>query len=88
MLAARACAPSSSVSGKAEVFISRDPRTGRFLKLKIACFVVGAVLALAGMSLRLRWLVWTAIVVLALGFALRFAVEGRADESGDDDTLT
>ncbi len=45
----------------------------RFVVWKVRLFMLGAALALGGMALSLRWLIWTALFVLAAGLALRFA---------------
>ena len=39
---------------------------------KVRLFALGAALAVAGMALTARWLVWVGIAVLAAGLALRF----------------
>lgn len=47
-------------------------------------FALGAVIALAGMYLRLDWLINVALGVLVLGFGLRFVPErGGAEESDE-----
>lgn len=54
------------------MFFRRDG-TGedRWLGAKIALFSVGAALAVVGMALRIDWLVWVAVAVLASGVLLR-----------------
>ncbi len=44
----------------------------RFLLWKIRLFVIGAVLALAGMGWQMQWLVWVGILALIVGLVLRF----------------
>lgn len=39
---------------------------------KVRLFAAGAALALAGMGLELRWLVWAGIAALLAGLTLRF----------------
>lgn len=53
---------------------SRERREGEdtFVVLKIRLFALGAALALVGMGLALRWLVWVGIGALTAGLALRF----------------
>lgn len=53
---------------------SRTRRDGAdaFLVWKVRLFAVGAAIALAGMALTWRWLVWVGIGTLAAGMALRF----------------
>ncbi len=53
---------------------SRERRGGEdaFVVWRVRLFALGAVLALAGMGLALRWLVWAGIGALAAGLALRF----------------
>lgn len=65
------------------VFFSRRGRSGPdiWLPLKLALFVVAAAAAVAGMALRVDWLVTAAIVLLALGILLRFL---HPRDSGDD----
>jgi len=38
---------------------------------KVRLFALGAALAVAGMALTVRWLVWAGIAALAVGMALR-----------------
>jgi hypothetical protein len=63
----------------------------RHLEWRVRVFGVGAVLALAGIYLRLDWLVNVALVVLVTGFLLRFLPDedddddGLDDDDGDDD---
>ncbi len=55
---------------------SRD-RTGSadaLLVWKVRLFVLGAVLALAGIAFDTSWLVWTGIAVLGVGMVLRFVI--------------
>lgn len=53
---------------------SRTRRDGAdaFLVWKVRLFAVGAAIALAGMALTWRWLVWVGIGALAAAMALRF----------------
>ncbi|MEZ4414837.1 MAG: hypothetical protein R3E10_03720 [Gemmatimonadota bacterium] len=55
---------------------SRAAPAGPFLVARAALFVLGAGLALVGMMLPSRVLVWIAIAVLLVAFLLRFV--GRA----------
>jgi hypothetical protein len=69
---------------------SRNPdRPVRHLEWRVRFFAAGALLALAGMYLRLDWVVNAALAVLLMGFLLRFLPEhgeGGADHEGDDAT--
>ncbi len=67
-------------------------RRGRdhYLTWKVRLFAIGATLGLAGMFLEIRELIWAAIVVLVVGFLLRFfqvsgsgsAADARAEDDG------
>lgn len=65
------------------IFTSRRNRGGPdiWLPLKVALFIVGAATAVAGMVLQRDWLVTVAIVLLGIGFLLRF-LKPR-DDSGE-----
>lgn len=70
------------------LFIRRSRREGSdpHLKLKVVLFVLGAIMAIAGMLLVWTWLVAAAMVVLGVGFIVRF-LPGRghtADEERAD----
>jgi hypothetical protein len=55
------------------MFVSRHRRgRDRFVRLKLACLVLGGVLGLVGMRLGNVVLVNVAIVIVLAGFALRF----------------
>ncbi|MGH7483751.1 MAG: hypothetical protein ACRELV_16505 [Longimicrobiales bacterium] len=52
---------------------SREPRgPDRYLDLKIALFLVGTGLAIAGMATSNSMLIWFAITAIAIGIGLRF----------------
>ncbi len=62
--------------------VSRDSdRPVRHLEWRVRLFAAGAALALAGMYMRLDWLINVALGVLLVGFALRFLPE----KGGEDD---
>lgn len=42
------------------------------MTLKAWAFAVGLTVAIVGMALALRWLVWTAVAILSVAFLLRF----------------
>lgn len=66
------------------MFIDRKPRKDDpWLAFKVGAFSAGAVLAMAGIYLRERWLIWAAIGVLMLGFAARFF--GASGEEGGEE---
>lgn len=59
------------------MFIDRSSRgEDPWLNFKVGAFVAGAGIAGAGIYFRLRWLIWVAIVVLLLGFGVRFVDRG------------
>lgn len=58
--------------------------TGHNLQLRMIFFAVGAALALGGMALEIEWLMNVALVVLLVGFALRFIGPKATDESSPD----
>jgi hypothetical protein len=64
------------------IFSSRRNRGGPdvWLPLKTALFIVGAAAAVAGMVLDRDWLITAAIVLLGIGFLLRF-VTPREDSA-------
>ncbi len=57
----------------------RAHREVRHLGLRVALFVIGAGVGFAGMWADLGWLVDVAIVVLMIGFALRFLPHDRSE---------
>jgi hypothetical protein len=71
----------------------RTGRASRWLEWKVRIFAIGAVLGLAGIFLDEQSLVTAALVVLAVGAALRLLPEGKetgegggeADEGETDD---
>lgn len=55
------------------MFVDRSPRgDDPWLNFKVGAFVLGAALAVAGIYLDARWVIWVAIGVLLVGFAARF----------------
>ena len=50
---------------------SQRAEDDRYVLWKVRLFALGAALALAGMALTIRWLVWAGIAALAAGLALR-----------------
>ena len=71
------------------VFIDRSPeRPVRFLEWRVRLFGAGAILAVAGMAAEMGWLIWIAIVVLLVGFLLRFVpVPDESEPAGRSGTL-
>ncbi len=64
-------------------FLSRSrKRSLKHLEWRVRLFGAGALLALVGISVRLSWLIYTAIAVLVSGVALRF-LEGPPPDDGD-----
>jgi multisubunit Na+/H+ antiporter MnhF subunit len=65
----------------------------RLLGQKMLVFVLGAVIALAGLATERDWLVYVALLLLLLGLAMRFVGRHRPedeppledDESAEDD---
>lgn len=57
----------------------------RHLEWRVRLFGAGAILAVVGMAADAEWLVNVAIVVLVVGFSLRFVPErgGEGDEADD-----
>ena len=49
-----------------------NDRPVRHLEWRIRLFGTGAILAIVGMYYRAMWVVWVAIVVLAVGLSVRF----------------
>jgi hypothetical protein len=60
------------------LFLDRSRGSRPHLELRVAVFVVGALLALGGMYLETRWLVGLAIFVLAAGMLVRFIPGGES----------
>ena len=50
----------------------RSGRDDPYLPWKVRLFVIGAVFALGGMALVMRWLVWAGVGVLVVALLLRF----------------
>jgi hypothetical protein len=60
--------------------VDRSRRGGDpYLKWKVRLFAVGATLGLAGIFLDIRGLIWAAIVVLVVGFLVRFLPHASGD---------
>jgi len=56
------------------VFLDRSSdRSTEYLGWRLLLFAAGAAIGLIGMFTEVRWLIWVAIAVLVVGFALRFA---------------
>ena len=53
--------------------------------IKTAAFGLALVAGITGMALALRWLVWTAVGLLAAAFLLRFARRSGPEASGPGD---
>lgn len=54
------------------------------LEWRVRLFMGGGVLGLVGIATERSWLIWVALAVLGVGFALRFSAdehEGEVDES-------
>lgn len=69
------------------VFVDRTRRAREYpwLPWKVRLFLVGAVLAVAGMGLESGLLVGIAIGILVLGFLVRFLPGGRGVAPEDDE---
>lgn len=65
--------------------ISRKPpgESDPYLQWKVRLFMLGAVIAAAGMTTEISWLVWAGVAVLAVGLGLRFLPK-RSDENQQD----
>ena len=67
------------------IFLDRRSREADpSLDWKIRVFAVGAILALVGMALESRILVWLAVAALLLGITLRFWAPGGTREETSD----
>jgi general stress protein CsbA len=71
----------------------REPRgEDPFLLVKLAIFVVAAIIAVIGIGAENEWVVFVAIVILAVGFVLgligKRAREKARDASSSDDEPT
>ena len=66
------------------MFRARRDRRGpdRWLPHKTMLFLLGSALGLTGMAAERAWLVYAAVAVLAIGFALRFLPRDSGDSSG------
>lgn len=66
--------------------LDRTKREGPHLEWRVRAFAVAAVFGLAGIYFDDRWLTGLAIVLLLVGFALRFAKPGaHATGTGPED---
>ena len=68
-------------------FLTRSrKRSLKCLEWRVRLFGAGALLALVGIAVQLSWLIYTAMVVLVAGMALRFLEEPLEDppEQGSD----
>lgn len=63
------------------MFFRRGVRNDRWLGAKMALFTAGALLAVAGMSLRRDWLIGLAAIVLAAGILLRVIAPRSSDDA-------
>jgi hypothetical protein len=72
------------------LFVSRRRGSSTsHLEWRIRLFGVGAIVGMAGIFAEIRWMIWIALAVLAVGFLLRFAGDRGApdsDHEGDDDS--
>lgn len=62
----------------------RGGPTSPHLEWRVRLFMGGGVLGLVGIATERSWLIWVALAVLGIGFALRFSAdehEVEADES-------
>ena len=61
--------------------MDRSRKAGRYpwLEWKVRLFVLGACMAVAGMTMEIRWLVAVAIAILFGGFLIRFLPGGRGE---------
>ncbi|MFG1691023.1 hypothetical protein ACGF5M_02505 [Gemmatimonadota bacterium] len=57
-------------------------RSLKHLEWRVRLFGAGALLALVGIAVQLPWLIYTAIVVLVAGMALRFLEEPLEEAPG------
>ena len=67
------------------VFTRRSPGTGAHLQWRVRLFAAGALLAVFGMAINTRWLVWVAMGLLGVGFFLRF-LPAPEDAPRDDES--
>jgi hypothetical protein len=71
-------------------FLTRSrKRSLKYLEWRVRLFGAAALLALVGIAVQLSWAIYTAIVVLVAGVALRFLeepLEERPEEGGDPDS--
>ncbi len=58
-------------------------RSTHLLEWKVGFFAVASVLALAGMALALRWMVWLAMGVLLVAFVMRWIPPSGRAAGGD-----
>lgn len=82
----------SPIGAAVLVFMDRSRRADEYpwLPWKVRLFLLGAVLALGGMATQRDWLILVAVVILGLGFAIRFLPGGtgmvreEADEGEEE----
>jgi disulfide bond formation protein DsbB len=68
------------------LFVNRRRGSSGHLEWRIRLFGVGAIVGLAGMYAQVRWMIWIALVVLVVGFLLRFfPASGTEEDSTDGD---
>jgi len=65
-------------------------RSTHLLEWRVRIFVVASVLALAGMALAWRWMIWVAVGLLLVGFVMRWIPppDGSAGKGYGDDRDT
>lgn len=62
------------------VFFSRSPRgRDRWLLVKGVTLILGIALVLLSITFERSWMVWSAIAVVFVGWALRFAPKGEEE---------
>jgi hypothetical protein len=68
--------------------LDRNRRSDVWLGEKMIFFAIGAALGIGGIITGQDWLVWAAIVVLVIGFALRLLARrgAAADEPAEQDS--
>ena len=69
--------------------LDRSQEAGDYLVWKVRIFTVGAVLAMVGMYREESWMTGAAILVLLLGFGVRFlpGVSGPDEGEGPDEAV-
>jgi hypothetical protein len=64
------------------MFVDRQRRSDPWLEWKVRFFLLGAGVAVVGIGMGIAWVVGVAIVILFVGFVIRFLP--RPEEEGAD----